>query len=253
MNKFCRAILLAVLTTAACLAMAASTPPKEILLRAYVDMDARGRVTGMEWPQMDPKSKPLTDRLEAAIRRWEFEPGSVDGVPAATRTGLTLLVDVGQTAQGALTLSIRDAYTGAIADRMVIPRFPPAQARTGNTAALSLLLDVDETGNVTNATVTDYRPTGRRAGQAAKARTAFENASRDALMQWKFAPERVFGKALASQVRVPIDFCMDSNPCRPQSDKKDKMEVDTDNLPSGTAVALDSVVKIKTQIESVEI
>lgn len=253
MNKFCRAILLAVLSTAACLAMAASAPPKEIVLRAYVDMDAQGRVTGMEWPQMDPKSKPLTDRLEAVIRRWEFEPGSVDGVAAATRTGLTLVVGAGQNAQGALTLSILKAYTGAITDRMVIPRYPMEQAKAGHSAALSLLLDVDAAGNVVNATVTEYHLTGRGSGQLAKARTAFENASRDAVMQWKFSPERVSGKPLASQVRVPIGFCMGSGPCKSVSDSKDKAEADIADLPSGTAVALDSVVKIKTQIESVEI
>ena len=253
MNKFCGAIVLAVLSTLACVAMAASLPPKEIVLRAYVDMDAGGRVTGMEWPRMDPKSKLLTDRLEAAIRRWEFEPGSVDGVPAATRTGLTLVVGAGRNAQGALTLSILKAYPGAVADKMVIPRYPMEQAKAGNKAALSLLLEVDEAGNVVNATVTEYRLTGRGSGQLAKARTAFENASRDAVMQWKFSPERVSGKALASRVRVPIDFCMDTSPCRPPSDKKDEVEADTVDLPSGTAMALDSVVKIKTQIGRVEI
>jgi TonB family protein len=255
MTKFCRAILLALLSTAACLAMAASPPPKEIVLRAYLDMDAQGRVTGMEWPHMDPKAKPLTDRLEAAVRRWEFEPGSVNGVPAATRTGLTLLVGAGKDAQGGLTLSVLKAYPGAVSDQMVIPRYPMEQARAGHTAALSLLLEVDESGKVTNATVTEYRLTSRASAKAAKARTAFETASREAVMQWKFSPERVAGKALASRVRVPIDFCMDSGPCRPLSDKdkKDKVEADTASLPSGTAVALDSVVKIKTQIGSFEI
>jgi hypothetical protein len=48
---------------------------------------------------------------------------------------------------------------------------------------------------------------------------------------------------------------MDSAPCRPRGDKdeQDKVEADTASLPSGTAVALDSVVKIRTQIGSVEI
>ena len=256
MIKFCRVILLALLAllaTTACLAMAASLPPKEIVLRAYVDMDAQGRVTGMEWPRMDPKSKPLTDRLEAAVRRWEFEPGSVNGAPAATRTGLTLVVGAGRNAQGALTLSILKAYPGAVTDQMVIPRYPMEQARAGLTAALSLLLEVDEAGNVVDAAVTEYRLTGRGNGQLAKARAAFEAASREAVMQWKFSPERVAGKALASRVQVPIDFCMDSGPCRPRGDKNDKAEADAAILPSGTAVALDSVVKIKMQIGSVEI
>jgi TonB family protein len=247
MKKLLGVLLVAFSLTVGTLASAAVVPPKEIVVRAYIALDATGKVTAIEWPHMDPKSTPLTNRLEKAVRSWAFEPGRLDGVPAATQTGLTLVVGASTGQRGALVLSILSARTGAVVDRRVFPRYPMDQAKRGATASITLLLDVDENGTVISASVQHYQAKRDKA----KAREAFEAATRSAAMQWKFTPERVAGRGMPSRVEVPFDFCLGSGPCNPL--RSDDAKIEKLRLPSGTAMALDSVVRIKTRTELVEI
>lgn len=228
-------------------AVAAAAKSEEVVVRAYLNLDAQGAVDAIEWPHMDPKSKPLTDRLEKAIRAWEFEPGSIDGVPMATRTGLTLWVGAGKNDEGTLTLSILSAHTGAVADHMVIPRYPQGQARSSNSASVTLVLEVDDSGAVSSATTQRYQSKSI----STRSREEFETASRSAAMQWKFTPERVAGRAVPSQVRIPFDFCMDSRSCK--AFRRQSEEAGEPQSPSGMATALDSVVRIKTKTTAIEI
>ena len=228
-------------------AAAAMVKPKEVILRAYLSLDSEGAVQSVEWPRMEPQSRPITDRLEKAIRRWEFEPGTVDGSPVATRTGLTLWVGVGNNSQGGLTLSITKAQTGVVADHMVLPRYPMGQAKSGNSATVTLVLDVDGGGSVSNVTLQHYESRAK----SVKSREEFEAASRAAAMLWKFTPESVAGKPIPSQVRVPFDFCMDTGWCYRKHLRN--QAAGQPETPSGMATALDSVVRIKSEITATEI
>ena len=223
-------------------ASAAVVKPREVIFVANLDLDAEGAITGIEWPRMAAEAKPFTDHIEKIIREWEFVPGSVNGVPAATQTGLTLLLSMGENSEGSLTLAILEAHTGAVAESMVHPRYPANQARMNNSAIVTVVLDVDEGGAVTEVEVVGYQSDYK----SPKTREDFVAATRAAAMLWKFSPERVAGDGLASRVRIPFEFCMESQASCKHMHYREGNAEELD-LPSGTAKALDSVVKINKQ------
>lgn len=224
------------------------TQPMEIWLRARITLDDSGRMTAIEWLGTGKNAKPLTDRLEQEVRTWEFEPGKVGGNPALTETGLILRVTARERADGGLSLAIKDAHTGVASDSMPAPAYPTTQAMRGYSAALRLRLEIDETGKVASATVLEY------AGDSKEkwSRSEFEGASLKAAKSWRFKPEQVAGKALRSQVNVPVSFCGEVRGWCADRDRQRRAE-GQQVLPSNTAIALDSAVKIKTDFAATEI
>lgn len=231
------------------LACAADVPDAAMnaWLRARITLDATGKLTAIEWPDAKPKAKLLTDRLEQAVRGWKFEPGKLDGVPAVTQTGLWLNIDAKENAEGGLALTIKDAMTGVQVDSMPPPAYPVSQARGGHSAEVRLQVEIDENGKVASANVLEYDGDSK----AKWSRADFEMAGLQAVKAWLFIPEQVGGKALRSQAVVPITFCVDNKWC--MAKEKQRSMAGQQALPSGTAVALDSVVKIKTDFAGAKI
>lgn len=216
-------------------------------LRAGLVLDASGKLVSIEWIDAKPNDRLVTTPLEAIIRKWEFEPGKVDGVPAITETGLLLHVGLSKTAAGGIALAIDEARTGAFSVRQDPPAYPRGQARRGVQARLVVEVKTDATGQVASATIAEYE--GSQSGTAS--RRDFEAAALDAVKSWSYRIEHVGGNGLAATMRVPISFCFSGNWCELKKAQVDKAPASAS--PSGMAMATDSAVRIKARTSQAEI
>lgn len=216
-------------------------------LRAGIVLDAAGKLASIEWIGTKPNDRLVTAPLEAVIRDWEFEPGKVDGVPAATETGLLLHVELHKTAEGGVSLNIDDARTGAFSLKQDPPAYPRDQAMRGVQAHVVVIVKTDGTGQVTSAAIGEYKGSN----PADRSRKDFEAAALNAVKSWTYRTEQVGGNGLATTLRVPISFCFADQWCE-RNKIKDGM-VPADASPPGMAMATDSVVRIKTRTSQAEI
>ena len=217
----------------------ADNPTRKAWLRAGIVLDATGKLTSIEWLGTKPNDRLVTAPLEAVIRDWEFEPGKVDGVPATTETGLLVHVELRKTAEGGITLNIDDARTGALSVTQDPPAYPRDQLMRGAQARLVVQVQIDAAGKFASASMTEYEASTK----AANTRKDFEAAVMKVLGSWTYRTEQVAGQGMPATLRVPISFCLDLAWCaaRPQADAKA-------SLPSGMAMAADSVVRIRTAL-----
>ncbi|WP_295519879.1 energy transducer TonB [uncultured Stenotrophomonas sp.] len=77
------------------------------------------------------------------------------------------------------------------------PSYPPAALRNGVQGSVIASLDVDTRGNVTNASIVS------RSGERSR---DLDRAVLNTVQGWKFQPAMQDGRAVASVVRVPVDF-----------------------------------------------
>ena len=240
----CLSLLVATATTDA-----RETPSEaSAWLRARIALDANGTLESIQWLDAKPGDRPITARLEEVVRGWEFEPGTVDGVPVATETGLTLHVTAKPNAQGGIALGIGSASTGAMSQPLTPPRYPVDAARVGAEALLKLQVDINAAGMVVSAKVTDYESNSK----SKYSRQALEKAALEAATAWSFHPEKVGGKSLPVSMRMRISFCMSSWCVRKEAEIAASSTLEAE-APTGMAVALDSAVKIKTRTTQAEI
>lgn len=212
-------------------------------LRASIVLDAAGRLTSLEWIGAKPNDRLVTRPLEAAIRDWEFEPGKVDGVPKATVTGLLLHVVLSKTPEGGLAINVDEARTGAVSLRQDPPPYPRDQAMRGAQATVVVQIDTDAAGQVASARMIEYDGSSK----ADNSRKDFEAAALKVVKSWAFLTEQVDGKGVAASMRAPISFCLDDRWCQRSQSTGEKAG------PSGTAVAMDSVARIRTRTQRVGI
>ena len=104
--------LAVIMLAAVCsLATAGSKPPEtfDVWLRAGVDIDAAGHVQDLQWEEQSKVHALIAEHLAPIVRRWEFEPATVDGRPASTQTGLLIHVLGDELADGSVVLRLSDA------------------------------------------------------------------------------------------------------------------------------------------------
>ncbi|RYZ73284.1 MAG: hypothetical protein EOP91_05655 [Lysobacteraceae bacterium] len=212
--------------------------------RARIVLDAAGQLGSLEWVGTRPEERLVTAPLEAMVRKWEFEPGMLDGVPAVTETGLLLQVTMRKTAEGGIALQIGEARTGAFGLQKTPPAYPSDQLRRGTQAHLLMLAAVDAEGKVTSATITEYEGSSL----ARNTRLDFEAAAVKASRAWTYRTELVAGKGVATTMEVPISFCLESAWCERNPFRKTRLP-----SPSGMAVATESVARIRIRTPGAEI
>lgn len=81
---------------------------------------------------------------------------------------------------------------------MTPPHYPKDAADQKLEGTVILIVDVAADGTVSKAVVERAKPEG-----------VFDSAALEAVKKWTFNPKLKAGKAIASQVRVPVDFRMD--------------------------------------------
>lgn len=204
-------------------------------LNAQATIDAGGRISSLEWREERPAGRAVIDRIEPIVRGWEFIPGTVDGVPAATRTKLTVRTSIMEE-QGALSVYITEANTGASSIDMPPPRFPLGALKDRVDAEVVAEIEIAADGTVT---LVDTRFEGSRGNSH---RREFLRAAESAIREWSFRLEEVDGHPVATRMNVPITFCVGgSSWCAERA-----RDAATRPVAPGEALALESAVSLKS-------
>ncbi len=136
-------------------------------------------------------------RLEQAIQEWQFVPGSVDGKPSATETGLYIHASLmPPDSSGNVAIRIDHAGVGGSFLHMVAPKYPRSAVSARETGEVVVRVAYDADGKVTSAVLDKDAP---------PANAALVAASLKAARTFTFRPEVVGGHALAGVAVTP--FC----------------------------------------------
>jgi TonB family protein len=190
----------------------ADTKPAEIRLQIswHLTVDASGHVTELE-PIKNARADrvpQIRQRVEEALRGWEFVPGKVDGKPVGSKTLLTLDLTVLPQDADSVRLRIDAARTGGHVLQYVPPHYPMAAIKAHQTGMVVLQVAYDGSGKVTSAAPAPGAP---------KVSSALVEASIAAAMKWTFEPERVDGHGVAGNIYSPLCYSLFPEGSRPAS------------------------------------
>lgn len=173
----------------------------DLRLVAKVTISPEGRITDLAWRLKKPGEQAIADAIEPHVRALEFEPALADGQPVVAETHLSVQLHLGQAQAGGWEAAILSASTGAIMERMGPPQYPAQALKQGVEAEVVSEVAYDEDGrpSVVDATVESSAGGGAH-------RAAFVKAARNAILDWRFIPERAGGKALPGRMQVPLSF-----------------------------------------------
>lgn len=192
-----RAMLCAVMLLACSLA-AQAAEPREQTYYIGANVDARGHVTAAQVDPGVPAS--IAAALASAVKQWQFVPAARNGLPVPAHTFIYAKLLALPKADGQYSLRIEFLGNGPRIDMAsAMPRYPrdAIQAREAGFAVL-------------DATV---QPDGSLAGMMVRSqfpdwplRPSFGHAVLAAAPHWHTVPERVDGQAVATHVRIPVNF-----------------------------------------------
>lgn len=214
-------------------ALAKEPEPIHIRMAWHISVDAQGQITNL-WTG-ETKLAEVQDRIEREIRSWHFQPGKVNGVPAASESTLHLTLEATPNDGDGYTLKVVKANTGAYYARIVMPRYPDAFVKSGRPGFVVLKVRYGADGKVLDAALADDAP---------EVSQGFVQASINAVRNWKFAPEVIGGQSRAGAALVPLCFRSAGDPrgCK-WSRPSDGLKVSGDE-----AVALDPAVSLKSDV-----
>ncbi len=209
---------------------------------AHLSIGADGKVSDLVFVKKKDGPDIVAQRLDPVVRKWTFEPGSVDGQRMPTETEVSLHLDAQSTADGGYAIKLLYAAVGPGRLSAAPPAYPRKELAEGAEAAVSLLVSIDAAGvpdkvlveNVIgNGSSQNRRDLAEVAGKAAK--------------DWRFQPEKVGGHGVASWVRMPVEFCIDgaASQC---ARFNSQLAAKNGAMPADMPVALDSKVKLITQV-----
>lgn len=175
---------------------------------ARVSVGTDGRIGRLDWvgATLSPQ---MLDTLAARVRKVEFEPARVDGVPAEAETTLLVRLEAKAVDSG-LALHIYGVEVTAGLDAAKPPRYPFGKLRDGKTAKIVLRIDFDGTGRVIEVQPSD----------PAAPRDDFLREAMKAAKRWTVRPERVAGVGVPGSAIVPVHFSIvgERQPGAPQGD-----------------------------------
>lgn len=241
-------LFLSALMLAGTSAVAANKSP-EVLKKTVqwqMSLDAEGRVVSLE--ARSGAMKAVREKLEPMVRAWEFDPGSINGVPAATVTMLSVQVSLLPSADGdSYSIRFDDVRTGGyVSGNTTPPQFGKDEAqklmRSGGFARLIFEVGYDKDGKLQTVSVLP--------GSTPKDGRLVENAEK-ALQAWTFEPERVAGVGVPGKLVVPICYTI-SMSVREAERKGKNCEWEKPGskaiVGEGQSLALDSSVSLKTDV-----
>lgn len=166
-----------------------------------MSLDAQGNVTSLDLQSGTIDA--VREKLEPAVRSWEFDPGTVNGEPAATETMLSVQISLLPSADGE-TYSIRfdDVRTGGqVGENRKPPRFSQTEVekvrRNGGFARLVFEVSYDKNGNPKAVVV-------QPGSTSTKGRLV--DYAEESLRKWTYEPERVAGVGVPGKLIVPICY-----------------------------------------------
>lgn len=163
-------------------------------------IDASGRVTALESIGAPPVPA-VRAPLENAIRGWHFQPGTIDGKPAETKTTFSLDLSLVEHGNDQFALRVDDARTGANLGfegfHHSTPKYPRDAMSRHRDGIVVLRIDYDGNGHVVATRLQDGAP---------EVDASFVRSAQEAARRWTFSPEIVGGHGLAGSTIVPICF-----------------------------------------------
>jgi TonB family protein len=218
----------------------AAPEAKKVTLVAKATIGADGRITGLEWLGDNKIEQLLQARLEPRVRAWEFTPGALDGVPAETRTRLSVTLSARPAADGGLALEVLGAGTGPTLLVRHAPAYPSAALRGLREALVTTTMSINADGTTSAGEIEVEASHGDE--------RAFRDAVKQAMAKWSYEPETVGGRPVTGTFRVPTTFCLpdDSDWCARR--KAEKAAAGMPMAKDGEAVGLESAVKLKTEV-----
>lgn len=164
-----------------------------------MSLDANGRVSSLEpWSNTVDA---LREKLEPVVREWEFEPGAINGLPAATETMLSVQVTLLPAGEESLAIRVDDIRTGGFISEQMPPRMPPDEAkrilRNDGFAQVVFEVSYDQSGKPTSVSVLEG---------STQTRGRLVESGKKAVGAWSFEPERVAGLGVPGKLIVPICY-----------------------------------------------
>jgi len=204
-------LILSLVVVIACSAQADEKPAEPIKLGFAwnLSLDAQGHVqqlTAIPSKRAD-RVPQVRERVEQAIRSWDFVSGTVDGHPAPTQTHLSVLISLLPNDENTYRIAFDDVRTGGHILTATVPHFPVSAARDHRSGMVVLRVDYDANGKTSSATLDpDSPPVDKRLVEA-----SIDEVTRT----WKFQPELVDGHGVPGTQVLPICYAVFNTPPRP--------------------------------------
>lgn len=176
---------------------------------AALDVDAQGQVTAshIQGEGILPQLQELVDQT---TRGWKFVPATVDGRAVPARTYAWLVPEMQQSGDK-IALRARYELHGPGPELRMIPVYPASMVHDRVQASLIVDATVEADGSYDKITLTSAKTSGGKPAQA------FYAEANKAFSQWRAKPEMVDGRAVATRVRVPVNFCLNGTDGKPVS------------------------------------
>ena len=233
--------LVAIAALAVCPGIFADEAPKQAVkfdVDWHISLDAAGHVTQFIAGRnvTSDRIPEIRQRLEKAVREWQFVPGTVDGIPAPTETHLHVQVSLVPVSGESYQIRVDHAETGGWVQTYAAIHYPVSAIEHHVGGGLLLRVDYDTTGHMAHAELAD---------QSAKADPALVRASIEAVKKWLFRPELVDGHPIAGAVFSP--FCYSIGPSRKTCEYKAPGR--STPIGEGESFALNPIAKLQTPVE----
>jgi TonB family protein len=211
--------------------------------RWALTIDASGHVTALD-SIGNPPVPAVRAPLENAIRGWHFQPGTIDGKPAETKTTFSLDLSLVEHGSDQFALRVDDARTGSDLTfegfHHSTPKYPSDAMNHHRDGMVVLRIDYDGKGHVIATRLQDGAP---------EVDASFVRSAQEAARRWTFSPEIVGGHGLAGSTIVPICFA-DYRRRTPQEAPKCAWTPPEGHgsLGDGAVVAIDPAARLETDV-----
>jgi TonB family protein len=176
-----------------------------IVLRVEVIKDGTsGKIVAEEEVEGHPA---FTEAAIAAVRKWRFEPGEIDGEPVTCEVRIPVEFRLDdRPAKTARKEGIEespaeepldlDKQPTIIQDGLVQPVYPVEEKKAAIEGTVLLRVEVTREG----------RPGKIGVEEEVEGHPAFTEAAIEAVRQWRFEPGEIDGEPVTCEVKVPIQF-----------------------------------------------
>ena len=214
---------------------------------------------------LTPEVKQLVERV---VRQWKFEPVVRDGKPVHARSSMHLTL-MATPVEAGYRLQVEDVrFLGTRSMKTAVPpRYPREAMRSAISAIVLVAARIDADGKVLDAAAARSALVGVRGSDriAEKWRQRFEASCVEAMKQWTFQPaDLAAGDPPETTIIVPVVFqTADAGPIDRVWRANDmvgpphpipwlapaQQVFDADGLREGQMLALDSPLKLQTNVE----
>jgi hypothetical protein len=187
--------------------LSAADDPATLSVSAWADVDAEGRVSGLEFRSELPAS--IESIARNLFQPLTFEPATVGGQPVPSRTSLRTSLELSPDGAGGYVVKVVDLQQiGSSAASTPPPRYPADALFGGVGGKIWLELSIDAQGHVSADSIEVVEARFHRDRKSYKGRLAEQlvEAARTAALQWTFVQPQVAGVPVATRQRVPVTF-----------------------------------------------